>query len=104
MPIAVPQCSLYEQIVVNTESTPKNIAANKKRLLTKPHGSVDWAKVLENWPRHASGDLTAFARDIEESPRFGSEMEVALRSMQNPRSYYVAGVDCRFLPWSGIPG
>jgi hypothetical protein len=80
------------------------IPANKKWLLIKPHGSVNWAKVLENWPCHASGDLMAFASDIEESPRFGSEMEVVLRSMQNPRSYYVAGVaERRLYPQLVVP-
>ncbi len=73
------------------------IPANKKWLLIKPHGSVNWARVLENWPRYGSGDLKAFPSDIEESPRFASEMEVVLRTLQKPRSYYVAGISERRL-------
>jgi hypothetical protein len=46
----------------------------------------------------------AFASDIEESPLFGSEMQVVLRSMQTPRSYYIAGVtERRLYPQLVVP-
>lgn len=80
------------------------VPPNKNWLLIKPHGSVNWARILENWPQYLSGDLVAFPSDIDEPPRFGSEIQVVLRTMQTPRGYYVAGVaERRLYPQLVVP-
>lgn len=45
-----------------------------------------------------------FPSDIEEAPQFGSAVEVVLRTMQVPRSYYIAGVgERRLYPQLVVP-
>jgi SIR2-like domain len=86
------------------DSVRSYIPRNKKWLLIKPHGSVNWARILENWPKYASGDLMPFPSDMEEPPRFGSAIEVVLRTMQTPRGYYIAGVaERRLYPQLVVP-
>ena len=86
------------------DSVGSYVPPNKKWLLIKPHGSVNWARILENWPQYKSGDLVAFPSDIEEPPRFGSEIEVVLPTMQTPRGYYIAGVaERRLYPQLVVP-
>jgi hypothetical protein len=77
---------------------------NKKWMLVKPHGSVNWARILKNWPQYASGDYKAFPSDLEETPIFCSSIQIALRGSQAPRSYYLAGIpERRLYPQLVVP-
>ena len=86
------------------DSMNSYVPINKKWLLVKPHGSVNWARVLENWPQYASGDYMSFPSDIEKPPRFGSQIQIVLRTMQLPMRFYIAGVaERRLYPELVVP-
>src|SRR5260370_30458401 len=74
------------------DSVRSYIPPNKKWLLINPHGSVNWARILEKCPQHASDDLPPFPSDMEGPPQFGPTIKVVLRPMQSARRYYTAAV------------
>jgi SIR2-like domain len=86
------------------DSVDAYVRGNKKWMLIKPHGSVNWATVLENWPRYPSGDYKPFPSDLEEPPRFDSKIHVVLRAKYHPMGFYLAGVaERRLYPCMVVP-
>ncbi len=65
------------------------IPPDKKWALVKPHGSVNWARILENCPKYVGG-LPRPPSDLQELPIFGSELKVILWN-RHSREFYVPG-------------
>jgi hypothetical protein len=62
---------------------------SKKWLLVKPHGSVNWARTLENCPKYGDG-LPRAPSDLQEAPRFTPGIRLVYRSAER-NDYYVPG-------------
>lgn len=96
---ALRDCSRHEFDTVGAYIPDK-----KKWILIKPHGSVNWATVLENWPRYPSGDCKPFPSHLDEPPKFRSEIHVVLRATHHPKGFYLAGVsEHRLYPRMVVP-
>jgi SIR2-like domain len=65
------------------------IPSSRKWLLVKPHGSVNWARTLENCPRNLSG-LALAPSGLRDSPIFGPEIKLVRWNRQH-QDFYVPG-------------
>jgi hypothetical protein len=63
------------------------IPPRKKWLLIKPHGSVNWARILQNCPKYGDGRFRA-PSDLREAPVFADGIEV-IRWNRHSHGFYV---------------
>ena len=63
------------------------ISPGRKWSFVKPHGSVNWARILENCPKYGNGSFRA-PSDLKEAPVFGSGIKV-IRWNRHSHDFYV---------------
>lgn len=63
------------------------ISPGRKWSLVKPHGSVNWARILENCPKYGDGRFRA-PSDLKEAPVFGEGIKV-IRWNRHSHDFYV---------------
>jgi hypothetical protein len=73
------------------ETMDSYIPEDKKWLLIKPHGSVNWAREIVNCPSDGAFGCRPF--DLNEIPRFApdAQLRLVLPSTPRPYDYYVPG-------------
>jgi hypothetical protein len=75
------------------DSLSSYVPNGKRWLLVKPHGSVNWARILENCPTDSAG--TPLPSRLQESPIFSPELRIV---MWNRHSHVF------YIPGGGPPG
>jgi hypothetical protein len=69
------------------EDIDSYISAARKWSFVKPHGSVNWARILENCPKYGDGRFRA-PSDLKESPVFSGGVRV-VRWNRHSHDFYV---------------
>jgi hypothetical protein len=87
------------------ETLDSYLPEDKKWFLFKPHGSVNWAREIDNCPSDHAFGYRPF--DLNETPHFSQDMEIKLvkPSWPHPYDYYVpgSGIDGYLYPQIVIP-
>lgn len=63
------------------------VSDQKKWILLKPHGSVNWARILENCPKYGEGLFRA-PSDLQEAPVFAPGLKV-VRWNRRSHDFYI---------------
>jgi hypothetical protein len=63
------------------------VSDQKKWILIKPHGSVNWARILENCPKYGEGLFRA-PSDLQEAPVFAPGLKV-VRWNRHSHDFYI---------------